>query len=329
MAIDSVHFTEELVEQYFSETVNWIFELFKNTVDNDSDKAVSIEEGTEQVDNELNLISNDNEDSDVIDEHALRMYNLVKLNKQRGIHVGADDAAEALERKQSELKESIKRSMKAYRAECCKINIVAWLDEYGNNLYKEMKKKGKTLESIRVKHKDALYIAQYFEATTWWWVHEKTYPELALAACIVLGKPTHNAFQERVFSRGTYSDSNLRKSLKEENFEMSVLNAVNNKVTDECYEMVKPIIDNILKETQTSEKECYVNEITQYMEKRKIEKQFDVVTIDDKDDDEFESVCSQCTADMNMDDDEIDICDSTDYRDFMVSENEEDEVCTK
>lgn len=42
-----------------------------------------------------------------------------------------------------------------------------------------------------------------------------------------LGKPTHNGFQERVFSRGTYVDGKLRKRLKEENFEMSVLNSFN------------------------------------------------------------------------------------------------------
>lgn len=62
------------------------------------------------------------------------------------------------------------------------------------------------------------------------------------------------------------------------------------------------------------------------MDNRKNEKQFDDIV--DGEADEFESVCSQCTADMNMDDDEIDICNGTDYRAFMVSDNEEDEVCT-
>jgi NADH dehydrogenase/NADH:ubiquinone oxidoreductase subunit G len=42
-----------------------------------------------------------------------------------------------------------------------------------------------------------------------------------------LGKPTHNGFQERVFSRGVYLDGKLKKRLKEENFEMSVLNSFN------------------------------------------------------------------------------------------------------
>jgi hypothetical protein len=42
-----------------------------------------------------------------------------------------------------------------------------------------------------------------------------------------LGKPTHNGFQERVFSRVVYLDGKLKKRLKEENFEMSVLNSFN------------------------------------------------------------------------------------------------------
>ena len=56
------------------------------------------------------------------------------------------------------------------------------------------------------------------------------------------------------------------------------------------------------------------------------EKQFDDIV--DGEEDKFESVCSQLTADTNMDDNEIDICDGTDYRAFMVSDNEEDEVST-
>ena len=51
MAMDAIHFTEELVEQYFSETIDWIFTLLENTIDNDIDNAVTFENDTEQVDN--------------------------------------------------------------------------------------------------------------------------------------------------------------------------------------------------------------------------------------------------------------------------------------
>ena len=85
-----------------------------------------------------------------------------------------------------------------------------------------------------------MYISKFFDSVKWWQQHENIYPELAAAASILLGKPTHNAFQERVFSRGTYSDTKLRKRLKEEHFEMSVLNAVNGKQIDEVFELMKP-----------------------------------------------------------------------------------------
>jgi hypothetical protein len=53
------------------------------------------------------------------------------------------------------------------------------------------------------KNVDAFYVSKFFSCMTWWKLNEKKYPELAVAANIVLGKPTHNGFQERVFSRGT------------------------------------------------------------------------------------------------------------------------------
>jgi hypothetical protein len=58
------------------------------------------------------------------------------------------------------------------------------------------------------------------------------YEELGVAA-LVLGKPTHNAFKERVFIRGTYTNTKLKKCIQQDTFEMSVLNAVNNKVVDD------------------------------------------------------------------------------------------------
>jgi hypothetical protein len=53
------------------------------------------------------------------------------------------------------------------------------------------------------------------------------YPELSIAAGIVLGRPTHNAFQEREFSKGSYMDTKLKKRTSEETFKINVLNACN------------------------------------------------------------------------------------------------------
>jgi hypothetical protein len=66
------------------------------------------------------------------------------------------------------------------------------------------------------------------------------FKQLSVSANVFLGKPTHNGFQERVFSRGVYLDGKLKKRLKEDNFEMSVLNSFSNSRVTE--------IENILKQ---------------------------------------------------------------------------------
>jgi hypothetical protein len=49
---------------------------------------------------------------------------------------------------------------------------------------------------------------------------------------IVLAKPIHNGFQERVFSRGTFTDDQLRRTMKESTSECAFLEAINCDVVD-------------------------------------------------------------------------------------------------
>jgi hypothetical protein len=67
-------------------------------------------------------------------------------------------------------------------------------------------------------------------------VGARTFVEVKCAALVMLGKPTHNTFQESVFSQGTYKDSLLKKSLKEDKFEMVVLNSLNGEQVQEYVE---------------------------------------------------------------------------------------------
>jgi NADH dehydrogenase/NADH:ubiquinone oxidoreductase subunit G len=88
---------------------------------------------------------------------------------------------------------------------------------------------------------------------------------------IFLGKPTHNGFQEQVFSRGVYLDWKLKKRLKEENFEMSVLNSFN--------EQQVSVIKKALQAKESKEypgwmtdklrKENQAKELLQFYKKRK------------------------------------------------------------
>jgi len=78
------------------------------------------------------------------------------------------------------------------------------------------------------KYNDPLYTSRMFDVLNWWHSFGRSqWKDLAYAAFIILGKPHHNGYQERVFSRGTFTDDNLRKRLKEDTFEMCVLESLN------------------------------------------------------------------------------------------------------
>ena len=78
------------------------------------------------------------------------------------------------------------------------------------------------------KYKDVQYIARLFNVFKWWRESgSANYPKLATAARIILVKPYHNGYQERVFSRGTYADGVLRKCILENHYEMRVLESLN------------------------------------------------------------------------------------------------------
>jgi protocatechuate 3,4-dioxygenase beta subunit len=68
-----------------------------------------------------------------------------------------------------------------------------------------------------------------------WWKQagSERWPHMHILACIMLPKSFHNRFQERVFSRGTYKDDTLKKRVKDENFEMKVLDNLNASKCDE------------------------------------------------------------------------------------------------
>jgi hAT family C-terminal dimerisation region len=202
------------------------------------------------------------------------------------------------DQKRVELRSKIKHDMEQYKAHCKSIVMSEYLEEYGNDFYKATVKSNK-LEDIR-DSVDALYVSKFFDVTKWWMKNEKKYPELAMGASVILGKPTHNAFQERVFSRGTYSDTKLRKRLKEEYFEMSVLNSVNGKHIDDIYHIMQPSI--MLRDKDRKK------ELKLFMEKRKCE--LDMTNVIDDGVVEkpplYGSVCSEETDSELSDDDSDD-----------------------
>ena len=51
-------------------------------------------------------------------------------------------------------------------------------------------------------------VGKYFDVLGWWHHHQNDYPHMYPSALLWLSKPTTNAFQERVFSLGSWFDSN-------------------------------------------------------------------------------------------------------------------------
>jgi hypothetical protein len=101
--------------------------------------------------------------------------------------------------------------------------------------------KGSKIESKHeysiTKEKNPIYTCSLFDIFKWWSeVGEKRWPMVATCALIIFSRPHHNGYQERVFSRGSFTDDQLRRKMKESTFEISILEALNSKKVEEYLE---------------------------------------------------------------------------------------------
>jgi hypothetical protein len=244
------------------------------------------------------------------EKHKRLLYEKAKARKQSRNKSGPE-SVQSLDKKRQDLLKKINLKMKDFREECGELDVSAWLNEHGNELYHSLKDKKNGIDYKKIQENDVVYISKFFDVLEWWKIKESTYPELAVGACIVLGKPTHNAFQERVFSRGTYTDTKLRKQLKEESFEMSVLNSVNSRTLESCSDMIESINSKVYSDAMDKKKkdELMAEEVANFIATRDQEPKFDIeiVEIDDTvNKDEVISVCSEHTYDYDLDDDDDD-----------------------
>ena len=314
--LDPLHFYVAGINKYYNDTIDWIYELFEDTCLEENNDDVVVSEEKTAKEKELHAIDND------CDDQQIELYSLVKSQglKQNGT---LNNNYELERQRKDELSIKITKSMEQYRNECVKMNMTEYLEANGNDLYKLLSKK-KQIDYKKIDEwKDALYVSKFFDSTKWWKEHEAKYPELALAATIMLGKPTHNAFQERVFSRGTYSDTKLRKRLKEEYFEMSVMNAINGTMIDEMYEMMQPLMEKKVCLDLENDNKKGKQEITAYLEKRKVE--IDLTDIDNIKslnivENEIGSMTSQCTDDLSSNDGDDDDGSIDDVVDFIMND---------
>lgn len=304
--LDETNFSDEMIEKYFDTACRFVYQHFETSVDKE---IVTVEDTGASI--PATVVIENNGETNHVDIHQRLLNEKVKAKKQSRNKTG-NDAVQSLDKKKQELLNKINQKMKDYREECSELNVSTWLNEHGNDLYQSLKDKKNGIDYQKIKENNVIYISKFFDVLDWWKIKETTYPELAVGACIVLGKPTHNAFQERVFSRGTYTDSKLRKQLKEESFEMSVLNSVNSRTFESCSDMIDTINNKIYSNAVDEKKkeEMVAEEVEKFIATREHEPRYDADIVEDsispENKDEVISVCSENTYDYDFDEEDDD-----------------------
>ena len=157
----------------------------------------------------------DNEDVDELD-----IFNLIHQKEQaekeqlaQATHQDEDQAR--LTQLRMNLRTDCKKQFKRYIGFCeSKIdgNWVAIIRKFPSKTY--LSERGEwDNETISKFEKDCAKgnyraVGKYFDVLGWWHHHQNDYPHMYPSALLWLSKPTTNAFQEHVFSLGSWLDSN-------------------------------------------------------------------------------------------------------------------------
>lgn len=237
--LDPTNYDLQKIEGYIDICEKFVVELFdkKHLSNPDDDVEISVSGDESDINSKPSAnkspTKQQREDKMKVDIPPMKQAFYARFLNQKSIVPDESITAtqsidkESAERKRADIRAGIHRNVLAYTAECRTASFARLsLEKFGNKLY-EKEKDSIDIHRIMPPYKDGHYIYKYFDVTRWWSEDGcRKFPYLALAASIVLGKPSHNGFQERVFSRGTYFDSALKQRMKEENFEKSVLNSL-------------------------------------------------------------------------------------------------------
>jgi hAT family C-terminal dimerisation region len=297
-----VKFNDEIIEEYFQSARKYVVELFINKITCVS-KEIDLDENNETENRMVQTTSNNDSDDD--DVFNLDLYQALKTEQDKR---RSNDGIKTQQILREEFETKISKQFETYYDECGRLDLEEYVLLYKNSKYDAVTKKGTEVLVDKIKNKiDLAYITSITDVTNYWKNNNLKYEELSVAALILLGKPTHNAFQERVFSRGTYTDTNLKKRLKATSFEMSVLNAVNiNSLVD-----IQEEIDEINKsyEVNIPSNRLKLNELERVQKYNEIVNEqrlsiiYDVETYEETTTDETESVMdNEVEIDLSDDD---------------------------
>jgi hAT family C-terminal dimerisation region len=222
---DPRNYTIEKIEQDKEQVVLFVFEILKNTLDSKLDALV--EEAKNEKDNLYDFMDVDGiEESggDVIAEL------LKEATENRRM---MEDKGDKLQAIQELLQADIRKELDHYMSYSNTTPVETLLNEHPTEkMVKEMEEEEKAKDELKYITKEnkgmPAFAGPRFDVLHWWrYIGKNVYPKLSLAAPILLGKPAHNGYQERVFSLGKYCDNTLRNKMRPENFELRVLDTVN------------------------------------------------------------------------------------------------------
>jgi hAT family C-terminal dimerisation region len=215
----------EKIEKDKADVVSFIYQLLQETVVCKLEALVEESKEQEQtVFQQLDIDDDDELGGDVITQ-LLR-----KENESRRLNI--DEGEKRIELEEC-LKGDIKKELEHFMSYCSTTPLDGLLrnhptEYFSKELLQEEKDKELNIPRPKVNRGMPSYAAPRFDVLHWWQhVGKLLYPKLAIGAPIILGKPAHNGFQERVFSIGKYCDNTLRNRMRPENFEMRVLDTVN------------------------------------------------------------------------------------------------------
>jgi hAT family C-terminal dimerisation region len=289
----SLKFDEKAIEKFYDDAINYVVALLSNKIKYvPKETSTSIEEN---IDGKNDLVAGNLESEDE-DEQRNKLHLKLKLLQFKKQTNQGHKTQQLLH---DELVANITKQMNKYKEECFDLDLNDYVDKYKNDQYDIITKNGTNINYDKINIKmDLAYITKLTSVANYWKLNNDKYEDLSIAACIVLGKPTHNAFQERVFSRGSYADTALKKRLTETSFEMSVLNAVNVSSIDMLKEQIEVINKSYEEDIAASKLNTIKYErVQEYYNKMKAQRELqlgllgsDVINEKDTSNDESEEV---------------------------------------
>jgi hAT family C-terminal dimerisation region len=216
-------FGSSKLDELKASTLEFVFDMFVEGLDMD-DTCYGLEETKEE------------ETNGMIDVEAYEMDHttktiyaamLAKAKDPTTTETEEDVKRKRIENKKRELRRSIEMELDQYVTLCSKLDIRSSIEMYSSNLFNKKVVMERTEWDLLEKTVDAGFAYKYFDLLLWWKEKKESFFYLSVASAIILGKPVHNGYQERVFSRGVYVDTKLRQRLKDNNFEISILNNFN------------------------------------------------------------------------------------------------------